>query len=131
MKMRVAGRWLPVAGWMAFIYALSAQPSFPDLGLSDSAKDATEVAVHFGLYAMLGFLVSRTVALNGDRSVARIAMVLAVCAAFALSDEWHQSFVPNRTADVVDWIVDLAGAVTGCLLYMRLARRLEATTVPR
>ena len=44
-----------------------------------------------------------------------IAIVL--CAAFASSDEYHQTFVEGRTGQIKDVIIDTSGAVTGALLY--------------
>ncbi len=38
---------------------------------------------------------------------------------YGVSDEWHQSFVAGRNADVADVVADLAGSVigSGCFLY--------------
>ena len=110
-------RWGPVAGWMAFIFYLSAQPDFPDLGISDWMRDALSLLAHFGLYAVLGFLVCRAVTPRGKRLPPGWLLVLALCGAYALSDEWHQSFVPHRTADLMDWAVDMAGAAAGLLVW--------------
>ena len=38
---------------------------------------------------------------------------LAVAAAFAASDEFHQSFVPTRSASVHDVMLDVFGAIVG------------------
>jgi len=38
------------------------------------------------------------------------AAAIAIAACVAASDEWHQSFVPSRTASVVDVGIDTAGA---------------------
>ena len=41
----------------------------------------------------------------------RIAFIaFAVAALYAMSDEYHQSFVPSRTAQVVDVFIDVGGA---------------------
>ena len=116
------GRWAPVVFWMAFIFFLSSRPSFPDLGVKLLLDKALRIAGHFIQYAVLAFLVSRAVAPNGERSNLWIGLVLAWCAAYAVSDEWHQSFIPNRTADVLDWVVDMAGALVGCVVYRRKMR---------
>lgn len=41
---------------------------------------------------------------------AKIVSVL-FCALYGLSDEWHQSFVEGRDADIYDWFADMLGAV--------------------
>ena len=45
-----------------------------------------------------------------------------VAAIFAATDEWHQSFVPNREARVGDVLIDAGGAALG-LLALRLLGR--------
>jgi VanZ family protein len=42
-----------------------------------------------------------------------------VTSAFGASDEWHQSFVPGRSAEVADWVADTAGAACAAVLYVR------------
>ena len=34
---------------------------------------------------------------------------------FGATDEWHQSFVKNRSPDIADWIADCVGAGLGAL----------------
>ena len=49
---------------------------------------------------------------------------MVFCVAFAISDEWHQSFVPDRFGTVTDVLIDSLGVlVTGFLLLGRLRRR--------
>jgi VanZ family protein len=45
-------------------------------------------------------------------------VVLAVGAAYALFDEWHQGWVPGRSMSPLDVVLDLAGVLTvvGALL---------------
>ncbi|HEY4689685.1 MAG TPA: VanZ family protein [Anaerolineae bacterium] len=119
MKVGRLGSWMAVLGWMGFIFFLSAQPSFPDLGLSDRVQEALRVVAHFTLYVVLSLLTSRAVTDDSQRAFARFLIVIAICAVYALSDEWHQSFVPNRKADVFDWAVDMIGALVGYTLYSR------------
>jgi VanZ family protein len=39
-----------------------------------------------------------------------------MAAAYAATDEWHQSFVPSRTADLGDVLIDSTGAAIGLML---------------
>jgi len=67
---------------------------------------------HFVEYFLLSLLILR--ALRGDRNELRFAWVMAaivVVAGYAALDEFHQSFVPGRTAELSDVLLDtLAGA---------------------
>jgi VanZ family protein len=51
---------------------------------------------------------------------------LVVAGLFSLADEYHQSFVPGRTASLVDCGIDTAGAFLGMVLLYR-SRRLHAS----
>lgn len=115
------GRWAPVAIWMALIFFLSSQSTLPLPGVG-WLDELIRIAGHFTEYAVLGFLVSRAIAADGSGSIGRTARVLVVSGAYALSDEWHQSLVPDRDASVFDLVVDTLGAATGCLVYYRRVR---------
>jgi VanZ family protein len=43
---------------------------------------------------------------------------------YAVSDEWHQSFVPSRTASVVDVMIDALGGICG-IIWMTLRHRVK------
>ena len=81
-------------------------------------------AAHFLEYALLGVLAARAFRGSPKSSVrARwftISVVLVIV--YALLDEYHQSFVPSRTASISDSLVDMCGALTA-LLILRKRRR--------
>lgn len=117
-------RWLAVLGWMGVIFFLSAQPRLPQLlpSLFDSFQD---VIGHFVAYAVLAALVYW--ALTGMRARRPAALTILIVLLYALSDEFHQSFVPGRHPDLFDIATDLVGAAAALfalsLLRSRQARR--------
>lgn len=116
--------WLPPVLLMAVIYFLSAQPSLDSgLGLVD---EIGRKLVHFGEYALLSFLWWR---LFRSGTTARRAAFAAFLAAsvYAVSDEYHQTFVEGRSGNAVDWAIDTAGAAAA----LRLAARRSVARVPR
>jgi VanZ family protein len=44
-------------------------------------------------------------------------------AIFAVTDEFHQSFVPSRTASPVDVMIDSCGAMIGLIICLMFAAR--------
>ena len=52
-----------------------------------------------------------------------VALSVGIAAAYALTDELHQLFVPGRSCDPVDWAVDVCAALLGALLVHLIARR--------
>ena len=49
---------------------------------------------------------------------------LIIAGLFSLLDEYHQSFVPGRTASLVDCGIDTAGALLG-MVFLYVARHLQ------
>jgi len=97
---------------MAVVFFFS---SLSHLGVAGRVPDWISHPIEYGVGAVL---VCR--AFEGGRrrpltlSTALTATLLAT--AYGVTDEYHQSFVPGRTADPVDVVKDLAGAAA-CALY--------------
>lgn len=102
--------WAAAAlAWAAAIYwASSRSHPFPFLPTGLLAQDKL---LHLGAYAVLGALLAGALSCLGTVRAALAAAAIAT--AYGLSDEWHQSFVPNRSADGADLAADAAGAVLG------------------
>lgn len=113
MKTRLLA-WLPVVLWMGVIFYTSHQPQ---VGLPnfDAWDFLIKKSSHFGAYALLGLLLLRA---DGRWTVALVISIL-----FALSDEWHQSFIPGRMPTFFDVSVDILGASAGIFLYRLLRDR--------
>ena len=94
--------------------------------LFPQASDETLITFHFLLrkaghfteYAILALLAARAFR-TSTRDLLRsrwfwISLVLVV--AYSLSDEFHQSFVPSRTASIHDSMIDSVGGLTALVL---------------
>jgi VanZ family protein len=71
---------------------------------------------HLFEYAVLGGL--RALRGEGLRGAALLAAAVAIGIAYAALDEFHQVFVPSRTASPEDVAVDAAGVVVGAVLAL-------------
>lgn len=69
---------------------------------------------HYSVYTALGFLASMTV---GKRRLLsrKSGGVMLFCFLYACSDELHQYFVPGRSCQFTDVLIDTGGALTGML----------------
>ena len=75
---------------------------------------------HFTEYAILGWLWFRTLQARDPAWSNRSAfLALLLSAVYALTDEFHQSFVPSRGPSLIDVGIDSAGAAFS-LLCIRL-----------
>jgi VanZ family protein len=73
---------------------------------------------HFTEYFIFALLVLRGIRV-GHRALGLhwvLAMALLVVAAYASLDEFHQSFVPGRTAAVRDVMIDTTGGASSLLI---------------
>ncbi len=46
-----------------------------------------------------------------------VAMVILIATIYGVSDEFHQSFIPGRSPDIIDVLADCAGAVAVALFW--------------
>lgn len=115
-------RWVAVTAWMGVIYYFSDQSSF---ALLDTIwqPGLVSISAHFTEYAVLAALL--WLALRSTPALARHAasIAFAVAVLYAISDEFHQSFVPGRYPDARDVLVDATGALAALLLLRWWARR--------
>jgi VanZ family protein len=115
--------WLPPIAWAGFIFFVSAQPkeTFEKLGLSGLLLSiAGHLVVYFVLMSLL--VLAFRFGSNAPQKWA-YALSFLLLALYGLSDEYHQSFVPGRTATIVDWIVDLIGAGMAGIVIFRWEKR--------
>jgi VanZ family protein len=101
---------------MLAIFFLSAQPR-AELPFFPGWDYAIKKAAHMLGYGLLG--LSYLHLLGGRSYVSAWALALL----YAASDEFHQSFVPGRSASVVDVLVfDHLGAIFALLLHFRCSK---------
>ena len=96
--------WLPVLGYMAFIFVLSSIAN-PPIVLEGSDK-----ALHMLLYGGLGLLFARALAGGWRRVTPRIVIAtIGFVALYGASDELHQYFNPPRNVEILDVVADTIG----------------------
>ena len=110
-------RWR-VAVPLALMAAIAIASHGPlPVGLPGQSDKLVHAAV-FGLLAALWFWARRGA--DGDRRAATVAFVMAV--AWGVFDEAHQSFVPGRTADILDLLADATGAALAAVACVTATR---------
>jgi VanZ family protein len=110
---------------MALIFAAS---SVPGGQLPGTLWDKL---VHLIVYAVLGvfFLLPLVRGRLSGVTVTAAAWAVVFAVIYGISDEWHQSFTPGRSPDVMDVVADTLGAAAGvlCVLTVAYGRRLMET----
>ncbi len=77
---------------------------------------------HFTEYAVLGALLWRALRRSLEKRTVFAAAFL-IAALFAVSDEFHQSFVASRTASPHDVLIDACGAAVGLMTCWVIVQR--------
>ena len=137
-KITIACAWLLVALCAAGIFFFSAQNGLDSAQLSGEvmgpfARILAELFgeaehtvfrkfAHFFIYALLMFLTYH--AIYRTRREKRWSPVLpfVLCVLYAVSDEIHQYFVPERACRLLDVLIDALGCVLGGLCFYLLAK---------
>jgi VanZ family protein len=146
---RFVSRWLPLIAWMGFIsFASSAEFSaantsriigplvlwlFPNT--SAASLELIHLCVrklaHLSEYALLGILAARALRTSPRTLFQRRWFLISVCliVGYALLDEYHQSFVPSRTASIFDSLIDSVGGLVA-LIVIRWRAALPQNSLP-
>lgn len=120
-------RWYSAILMMAVIFIFSSIPStsLPSFSYADLFVKKGGHMLGYGLLAIsyfygLGGIPRRTAGENGNIKIlftAPIVLAWIFAVLYALTDEFHQSFVPGRQASLVDIGVDAVGAAGMLWLY--------------
>lgn len=135
--------WALVALWMIIIFKLSSQSAERSNDLSLGIAGIVSVIIekfspssdaltlnhfirkcaHFFAYLVLGMVVLFAMRKMGVSGRKGILLTLAICVVYAISDEWHQGFIPGRAPKLMDILIDSCGSLLGTALYSRIAEK--------
>ena len=113
--MRFIKFWLPVIIYAIIIFHISSVPGkdIPDLFPTQS------YIFHFLEYLAFAVLIKRAIKeyYPNQANKKRLMTVVAIVFAYALFDEFHQSFIPSRTASLSDVFTDVLASFVGSLIF--------------
>jgi VanZ family protein len=107
---------------MGLIFVLSAQPDLPQAP-GPWLDTLLKKTGHAGAYGVLAWLYQRALRARVRGSTALRVVSVGLAVVYALSDEYHQTFVPGRNGRLSDVAVDGVGACGAMLLDWWLERR--------
>jgi len=140
--------WLPVFLWLALIFGLSTDAGStrhtsrfirpflrwlnPELSEASISRIQTVIrkAAHISEYAVLAMLLWRAVRRFGREKPRGwnwrdAGWALSLVALLAVTDEWHQAFVPGRQGQMTDVLFDACGAALGLAALWIVGRHLQ------
>ncbi|MDP5274727.1 VanZ family protein [Chengkuizengella axinellae] len=128
--------------WMLLIFYLSSQVASQSDNLSRNVSEVVIVTVdnitpkhdinintmnhfvrknaHFFTYLVLGLLVIIAIRRSDMIGFKSYTLAFAICILYAISDEFHQLYVPGRGPEVRDVLIDSLGSLVGISMYYLL-----------
>lgn len=92
--------------------------SLPSDHISDIFA-VTDKLKHFSAYLVLAFLINLNFHFQ-DKNVklAQYSLIITffLCVTYGMLDELHQMWIPNRSAELMDWLADSLGSIVGILV---------------
>lgn len=139
-EMKIAYKYLLIIIWMIVIFLLSNEVSNTSSGRSGAIVDIlanslhvslpqeiltflTRKAAHIIAYFILGVLAFNVVRTYGLSTKCAILLSILFALTYAISDEIHQLFVPGRSGEVRDVLIDTCASAVGVYAYYFLHKR--------
>lgn len=105
----------------------------------DKLNHVVRKSAHYLEYALLAWCICLHLAVLKLGGKKLFAYAILCSAAYALTDEIHQYFVPGRSCQLTDVLLDSFGAATGALLFLMMhfvfskvkLKRKNANPLPR
>lgn len=137
--------------WMAFIFSMSSQnsevssntsgeairvvlsiiPKFNEqpeevkVNVVEKLQFITRKSAHFIAYMIFG-IISMLLLLQYGKINKKPLLAFLICVAFAISDEVHQLFVPGRSGQLKDVMIDSSGSLVGIGIVLLGLKLLES-----
>ncbi|MCL1956465.1 MAG: VanZ family protein [Fibromonadales bacterium] len=117
-------RKIPAILVMAALFTLSTLPGNDPLLNSVHLSDKIE---HFIAYFVLGITLCIWIPSKKwfAKPVVYGVLVVVLCTLFGISDEYHQTFVPERSGDLYDLAVDFAASVSAVFAYFLFIKKIK------
>ncbi len=136
-NVKIIVSWAAVLLWMLFIFKMSSQVAIESNDLSlgitgllyklmDGFIRFNQAAVnhivrkgaHFTAYLLLGILTLNALSSIGITKYRKVIIAFSICVLYAISDEIHQLFVPGRSGQPGDVLIDSLGAGVGIAIHL-------------
>ena len=103
-----------------FVPAFAEMDPQEQLSFADKIDHPIRKTAHATEYAVLGFFLAGSYADRKKKRAALVFVPLAAGAFYAVTYEVHQLFVPGRSCQVTDMLIDSCGVLAGVLAGLAL-----------
>ena len=108
-----------------FVKFFDFNDALTEMQIKEIAVNLTKIVrkgAHFSIYAFLSLLLSLLINEYQVHGWKMTKLSTMICFFYACSDEIHQMFVPGRSAQISDILIDTLGAFSGAVFLMVILR---------
>ena len=122
-KRKVYLVYIPLIVYWIMLFIATTVPvsNLPSVAVSDKIK-------HFSAFFGLSVLLSLTLIYQSKVLLFKkyfLVAALVISSIYGLLDEIHQSFVPGRNSEFLDWVADSLGAAAGAFIVFYLLKKFK------
>lgn len=122
-KRKVYLVYIPLVIYWIMLFTATSLPAsnLPSVAVGDKIK-------HFSAFFGLSVLLSLTLIYQNKILLFKkyfLAAALVISSIYGLLDEIHQSFVPGRNSEFLDWLADTIGAAAGAFIVFYLLKKFK------
>ena len=120
-KRKVYLVYVPLIVYWIVLFIATTIPtsSLPSVAVSDKIK-------HFGAFFGLSVLLSLTLMYQSKVLFFKkyfVVSAIVISSIYGMLDEIHQSFIPGRYSEFLDWVADSVGAAAGAYIVFYLLKK--------
>jgi VanZ family protein len=144
--MTIKIKYFPLLIWMLIIFLLSSEVADTSSGRSDAIVDVltyslniswseelltflTRKAAHIIAYFILGMLIFNVIKTYKFPIRRAITVSITLAFTYATTDEIHQLFVPGRSGELRDVLIDTSASMIGIFVYYYFSHKIRKNSV--
>jgi VanZ family protein len=113
--------YIPLIIYWIFLFIVTSlpAPSVPSFEVGDKVK-------HFAAFFGLSVLLSLTLLYQNKNLLVKryyLGATFIIASIYGFLDEFHQSFIPGRSSEFLDWVADSLGALVGILFIFYMVKK--------
>ena len=84
----------------------------------DRIETIVRKLAHYCIYLIGGILILLHINLYEEKENKKVLLSQLIGSTYAITDEWHQLYVPGRSGEIRDVVIDSLGILTGIVIFL-------------
>ncbi len=121
--------YIPLAVYWIILFVMTSLPS--TMSISVGVSDKIE---HFGAYGLLSVFLFLALKFQSKYSVLSdypATFTVIIASLYGIIDEFHQLYIPGRSAEFYDWLADFSGSILAVIILRLLFYKIEGKNMQK